>query len=108
MSEESEKINICILITGSHWHLKITQHCKSTIFQLNFLINLKTAEWIKKMWSIYTHTYTHTHTEWTVSHKKEWNISICSNMGMSRDNHTKWSKSEESDKCPIISLICRI
>ena len=29
-----------------------------------------------------------------LSHKKELNNSICSNMDVSRDYHTKWSKSE--------------
>ena len=29
-----------------------------------------------------------------LSHKKEWNNAICSNMDASRDYHTKWSKSE--------------
>ena len=27
-------------------------------------------------------------------HKKEWNNVICSNMDVTRDHHTKWSKSE--------------
>ena len=54
---------------------------------------------------IHTYTYTYyTHTQWTVSHEKEWNITICSNMDMSRDYHTKWSKSEENDKYPMIHL----
>ena len=45
----------------------------------------------------YTHTHTHTHThtmEYYSARKKEWNKAICSNMDRSRDNHTKWSKSE--------------
>ena len=29
-----------------------------------------------------------------LSHKKEWNNVICSNMDGPRDYHTKWSKSE--------------
>ena len=29
-----------------------------------------------------------------LSHKKEWNNAICSNMDGLRDYHTKWSKSE--------------
>ena len=28
-----------------------------------------------------------------LSHKKEWNNAICSNMDGSRDYHTKWNKS---------------
>ena len=42
-----------------------------------------------------------------LSHKKEWNIAICSNMDGPREYHTKWSKSEE-DKYYMISLICGI
>ena len=50
----------------------------------------------------YTHTHTHTyvyiyiHTmEYILSHKKEWNHAMCSNMDGPRDHdyHTKWSKS---------------
>ena len=29
-----------------------------------------------------------------LSHKKEWNNAICSNMDWSRDYHTKWNKSD--------------
>ena len=29
-----------------------------------------------------------------LSHKKEWNNAICSNMDGPRDYHTKWNKSE--------------
>ena len=29
-----------------------------------------------------------------LSHKKEWNNAICSNMDGPRDDHTKWSKSD--------------
>ena len=29
-----------------------------------------------------------------LSHKKEWNSAICSNMDGPRDYHTKWSKSD--------------
>ena len=41
-----------------------------------------------------------------LSHKKEWNNAICSNMDRPRDYHTKWSKSDK-DKY-MISLICGI
>ena len=48
---------------------------------------------------IYTHTHTlymhvHTHTQWNISHKKEWNNAICSNMDGLRDYHSKWRKSD--------------
>ena len=41
-----------------------------------------------------------------LSHKKEWNNAICSNMGGPGDYHTKWSKPEK-DKY-IILLISEI
>ena len=40
-----------------------------------------------------------------LNYKKEWNNTICSNMGGPRDYHTKWSKTEK-DKYYVISLIC--
>ena len=39
--------------------------------------------------------------------KKEWNKAICSNMDGSRDDHTKWSKSDRENKY-FISLLCEI
>ena len=39
-------------------------------------------EWIKKWWIL-------------LSHKKEWNNAICSNMDGPRDSHTKGSKLEK-------------
>ena len=38
-------------------------------------------EWIKKIWYIDIH--------WNISHKKEGNNAICSNMDGPRDYHTK-------------------
>ena len=35
-----------------------------------------------------------------LSHKKEWNNAICSNMDATRDYHTKWSKSERERRIP--------
>ena len=32
-----------------------------------------------------------------LSHKKEWNNAICSNMDAPQDYHTKWSKSEKAN-----------
>ena len=43
-----------------------------------------TDEWIKRMWD-----YTHTHRGILLSHKKEWNNVIWSNMDGPRDYHTK-------------------
>ena len=42
-----------------------------------------------------------------LSHKKEQNNVICSNMDGPRDCHTEWSKAEK-DKYDMISLICGI
>ena len=36
----------------------------------------------------------HIYSRILLSHKKEWNNAICSNMDATRDYHTKWSKSE--------------
>ena len=35
-----------------------------------------------------------------LSHKKEWNNAICSNMDEPRDYHTKWSKSDRKRQMP--------
>ena len=40
-----------------------------------------------------------------LSHQKEWNNAICSNMDKSGDYHPKWSKSDK-DKYHMILLIC--
>ena len=56
---------------------------------------------------IYTHIYMYTHGRILLSHKKEWNNVICSNMGGLRDYHTKWSQTEK-DKYHIISPTCGI
>ena len=58
-----------------------------------------TDEWIKKMWYIYNKIL--------LSHKKEWNNAIYSDMDGSRDYHIKWSKSDKK-KYYMISLICGI
>ena len=39
-----------------------------------------------------------------LSHKKEWNTTICGNMDGPEDGHTKWSKSEK-DKYHMTSFI---
>ena len=43
-----------------------------------------------------------------VSHQKEWNNAICSNMNGPRDCHTEWSKSDREEKYHMILLICGI
>ena len=47
------------------------------------------------------------HNRILLSHKKERNNGICSNMDAARDYHSNWSKSEK-DKHRITSLICGI
>ena len=37
----------------------------------------------------------HTYNGVLLSHQKEWNNIICRNMNRSRDDHTKWSKSDK-------------
>ena len=49
------------------------------------------------MWYIYT---------MNISHWKEWNNAICSNVDELRDFHTEWSISEV--KCCMAFLICEI
>ena len=44
------------------------------------------------------------YTDWyngiLLSHKKEWNDAVCSNMDGPRDCHTKWSKSDRERQIP--------
>ena len=42
----------------------------------------------------------HIYSEVLLSHKKEWDKSICSNMVGPRDYHTKWTKSEGERQIP--------
>ena len=51
-------------------------------------------EWIKKIWYTHTHTHTHTHNGLLLSHKKEWNFAICSNMDGLGGYYAKWNKSD--------------
>ena len=43
----------------------------------------------------YTYTHTHTYNGILLSHRKEWNNVLCSNMDGSRNYQTKWSKSDK-------------
>ena len=47
----------------------------------------------------------HTYNGILLSHKKEWDNAICSNIDGPKHNHTEWSKSDK-DKYHMISLIC--
>ena len=57
------------------------------------------------MWCRYTHTHISIYNGILLSHQKEWNNAICSNMDKSGDYHPKWSKSDK-DKYHMILLIC--
>ena len=35
-----------------------------------------------------------------LSHEKEWNTAICSNMDRTRDYHSKWSRSDRQRQIP--------
>ena len=63
--------------------------------------------WMDKEVVVHTHTDTQTHNGILLSHKKEWNNAICSNVDGPRDYHTNFSKSDK-DKYHMISLICGI
>ena len=71
-----------------------------------------TDKWIKKMggmWGVcvcvcmyvciyvyicmYICIYMNKHTQWNISHKKEWNSVICSNVDGPREYYTYWNKS---------------
>ena len=49
----------------------------------------------------------HKYNKILLGHKKEWNNATFSNMGTTRDYHTKWDKSEK-DKYHMVSIICGI
>ena len=59
--------------------------------------------WMDKEAVVYIHNVI------LLSHKKEWNNVIWSNMNGPGDYHSKWRKSErERDKCHMVSLMCGI
>ena len=48
-----------------------------------------TDEWIKMIWCVCVCVYTHTHNGMLLSHKKEGNFAICSNMNGLRGHYAK-------------------
>ena len=52
----------------------------------------KTGSSLKIRCGTHTHTHTHLHTGILLSHKKEWNNAICSNMDGPKHCHTEWSQ----------------
>ena len=63
---------------------------------------MSTDRWMDKEDVVNTHIHTHTHTHNGIllSHKKEWNNAICSNMEAPRDYNTKGSKWERERQIP--------
>ena len=59
--------------------------------------------YIHTMEYTHTHTHTHTHNGILLSHKKEWNNAICSNVDGPIDYHSKCSKSDRERKIPYDS-----
>ena len=57
------------------------------------------------LWSCGRDTHTHTQNGLLLSHKKEWNIAICSNMDGPRDYHAKWVRQGNTN---VISLTYEI
>ena len=49
---------------------------------------------------IYIYIYIYIYNGILLSHKKEQNNAICSNMDRPRDYHTMWSKSERKQQIP--------
>ena len=52
------------------------------------------------------YTYIHIHNG-ILSHKKEWNFTICSNLDVPRGYYAKWNKTEKN-KFHMTSLTCGI
>ena len=56
-----------------------------------------TDEWIKMIWYTHPHPHPHPHPHTNgipLSHKKEQNFAICSNMDGSGEHYAKWNKSD--------------
>ena len=52
------------------------------------------SKWMDKEIVINTHALTHKHAGILLSHKKEWNVAICSNMNGREEYYTKWNETE--------------
>ena len=50
----------------------------------------------------------HIYSETWLSHKKEQNNAICSNMNGPRNYHTKWTKSENDKQIPYINMLSSV
>ena len=50
----------------------------------------------------------HIYSETRLSHKKQKNNAICSNMDGPRNYHTKWTKSENDKQIPYDTLMCSV
>ena len=65
-----------------------------------------TDDWIKKMWYTHTHIHTNTRRGILLSHKKEWNSAICSNVDGPREYYP--IEIRQKDKNYMISLMWNI
>ena len=63
-----------------------------TQWSQKYINNIKNR-WTDRDMCTHTHTHTHTHRN-TLSHKKEWNFGICSNMDGVGGHYAKWNKSD--------------
>ena len=99
-------IHMCIYI---HIHVNMNVCKYIYLHTLHIFIYKYMSVWIYinvKMWYIYHRLYMYnpwyiyTHTEVLLSHKKEQNNTICSNMDITRDYHTKWGNSERERQIP--------
>ena len=67
------------------------------VARLHFCLEDK---WIKKKKDVFIHMHICIHSGLLLSHKKELNNAICSNMEEPRAYHTKWSKSGRERQIP--------
>ena len=94
-SSQNEPLNNCWEICQGHFWKLVSKH-------LTHDVNPKHGTHTR------VHTHTHTHNGKLLSHKKEGNNAICSNMAGPWDYHTKRSKSDQERQYYMGSPICGI
>ena len=70
--------------------------------------DMKVTHVHQQMYNTHTHTHTHTHRAILLSHKKEWNLTICNNVDYLEGIKPSEISQSKIDKYCMISLICRI
>ena len=80
---------------NSKRHMHPSVHC-STIYNSQ---DMEATQVPINRW-MDTEDVVHIHTGILLSHKKEWNFAIYSNMDGPRDCHTEWSKSDRESQIP--------